>query len=1210
MALQELIRDHAIVVLTETRTNAMDRLMSGLHDTHRLIYATHIAPGDVGKPGFGVAVLATVQCADFMHVHLDSQRLQCIWVRCERRLFGLQEDVMLGAVYINPVSQRFPEQGVTDSFSSLLDEIARVTQVSPHVLLCGDLNAKIGRMREVSHIHSGLLMAHPALSYARRCKFSGVNAAGRLLVELASTCELVLGTGRVRGDDGQRTCLGHDAGVEGSRPDHILMSDKIFGIADCVRITEDRAISDHCPMSMTFRVPVASLEGADWDMHAEHVCKLGGCGSRLSLKWRPQLAEVYADALVRNEEMQAQFEQALAKEDPVSACETACFCLRSMIVHAAGDAGMAGLVSVCGPLRASRRGKHSPPWFDAACREKRRVFVEALRSGAPLHAREFVRRQYKIQVRWSKRAYTRRQRDVFLGRLYSKDPDVHAMLRRSKRTQTTPVAQSVWDNYLQAHFRPREAAQLVRGGVALSARDMAVPLGRGRDVGALLRQRTQNNWMPEPDAVDAPSEEEMQGLVAEQIGKMNGRASPGFDCVAAPFIKYATVVRPRVNGRGTERVNVLVPYISRLFKLFYDKARIPECWKKAKLTPLYKKGPLLDPNSYRMLAVSGTMYRLYANVIRSLVTEWCVAANKIPDTQFGFYPGRNTLQPIFILRHLQHAARTIKPGQSSRLHTAFIDFKQAYDTIPRQALWQHLQRTRMPTPFLSIIQNMYDADEYILKDGEKTARVNPDTGVKQGCPLSPLLFSLYVNDIDEIAERVQGAVTGTAEFRVTHMLYADDLTLMANDPNALQAMLNRLHAYAKRKHLTINTAKSEVVHFNSSGTNLPVFRIGGAPLAHKDSFKYLGMVFYKCMSMSKSSEHAAGPFMASAFRVRQFVRENFLTNRPYVSLWLGKTYVVPAGMYAGQVWGTEYIKQGKEFASDLQVRHMSYLKSTLGVKRTTTNWAVLRECGHEPLQFYWFRSIVKMYNSMLRSNSETLRRVLTADVNIHSREPSCWTGKVLDAFQGLRNCDSFVQAMRQGTPISTQEFTDDLRHRLRAVWRDAERVNPQATYDKLATYQSFFAVPFHQNVRAPACLPRHMHLDLPQHVVRNVSRFRLRAHTLKVETATWDTQNTLLCDRCPHPAIQDEGHALLACRDADVCALRRKYAYLFNCFSGDFSMEQPYVQQYSVQDVRDFLLQHNNKLYFFISELMDIMLTGEDQSQADQPNTLAEGPPI
>eukprot|EP00983_Pelagomonas_calceolata_P003169 103762-Pelagomonas_calceolata.AAC.1 len=98
------------------------------------------------------------------------------------------------------------------------------------------------------------------------------------------------------------------------------------------------------------------------------------------MKWRPELAEVYAEALVGNSEMHTQFEQAIAKEDTVSACEAACFCLRSMIVQAAGDAGMTGLVSMCGPLRASQRGAHSPLWFDAACREKRRVFMEALQT--------------------------------------------------------------------------------------------------------------------------------------------------------------------------------------------------------------------------------------------------------------------------------------------------------------------------------------------------------------------------------------------------------------------------------------------------------------------------------------------------------------------------------------------------------------------------------------------------------------------------------------------------------------------------------------------------------------------------------------------------------------------------------------------------------------------------------------------------------------
>eukprot|EP00983_Pelagomonas_calceolata_P047658 1140746-Pelagomonas_calceolata.AAC.1 len=74
-----------------------------------------------------------------------------------------------------------------------------------------------------------------------------------------------------------------------------------------------------------------------------------------------------------------------------------------------------------------------------------------------------------------------------------------------------------------------------------------------------------------------------------------------------------------------------------------------------------------------------------------------------------------------------------------------------------------------------------------------------------------------------------------------------------------------------------------------------------------------------------------------------------------------------------------------------------------------------------------------MYNSMLRSNSESLRRVLKAGLNIYSREPACWIAHVLNALQGLQRCDSFAQPVRQGTPIPIQEFTYDLRHRLRAV---------------------------------------------------------------------------------------------------------------------------------------------------------------------------------
>jgi hypothetical protein len=71
-----------------------------------------------------------------------------------------------------------------------------------------------------------------------------------------------------------------------------------------------------------------------------------------------------------------------------------------------------------------------------------------------------------------------------------------------------------------------------------------------------------------------------------------------------------------------------------------------------------------------------------------------------------------------------------------------------------------------------------------------------------------------------------GAVTGTEGLRVTHMLYADDLTLTANDPVQLQNMLRRLEAYAARKGLTVNVQKSYIVIFNAyRNSAVPVFRL-------------------------------------------------------------------------------------------------------------------------------------------------------------------------------------------------------------------------------------------------------------------------------------------------------------------------------------------------------------------------------------------------
>jgi len=66
-------------------------------------------------------------------------------------------------------------------------------------------------------------------------------------------------------------------------------------------------------------------------------------------------------------------------------------------------------------------------------------------------------------------------------------------------------------------------------------------------------------------------------------------------------------------------------------------------------------------------------------------------------------------------------------------------------------------------------------------------------------------------------------------------------------------------------------------------------------------------------------------------------------------------------MYACQVWGTWFMKKGREFDSPIQTAHMCFLKGVPGVKRIMPNWAVLRECGQEPLHFYWFRAAAKFF---------------------------------------------------------------------------------------------------------------------------------------------------------------------------------------------------------------------------------------------------------
>jgi len=131
----------------------------------------------------------------------------------------------------------------------------------------------------------------------------------------------------------------------------------------------------------------------------------------------------------------------------------------------------------------------------------------------------------------------------------------------------------------------------------------------------------------------------------------------------------------------------------------------------------------------------------------------------------------------------------------------------------------------------------------------------------------------------------------------------------------------------------------------------------------------------------------------------------------------------------------------------------------LGVKRSTPNWAVLRECGQEPLQFYWFRAAAKFFNSLPSGNSGLLKKIVHADIALGASYRKCWTAEFIEVCEGLRAADTYANCIRSATPLPLQDVVVDLRERLRAVWRELDGADPRTHAQKLATYHAWMALP-------------------------------------------------------------------------------------------------------------------------------------------------------
>ena len=182
--------------------------------------------------------------------------------------------------------------------------------------------------------------------------------------------------------------------------------------------------------------------------------------------------------------------------------------------------------------------------------------------------------------------------------------------------------------------------------------------------------------------------------------------------------------------------------------------------------------------------------------------------------------------------------------------------------------------------------------------------------------------------------------------------------------------------------------------------------------------------------------------------------------------------------------------------------------------------------------------------SMLDSNSENLHRVLKADLHLASFDSSCWSAQVSNVFNGLQGSAMSEQKMLRATQVPMQEFICNLRFRHLKVWREAGFSCPRAVNKKAVTYHKWCGSSESGPKGSPFSIPSYLYRDLDKHVLRNFSRFRLRAHHLKVESCKWHGGSSI-CVKWECGEVQDEKHVLIFCKCAEVCELRMRYRDLF-----------------------------------------------------------------
>ena len=1083
-----------------------------------------------GRPSGGVLCLVRKCFAEHVK-RVDINLGNAVFILIDKTIFGLDKDVLSANVYIPPEGSPFYKvtgtnsDGVSNLEDCIFDNVLLDNDV--YVILNGDLNSRTANVSQsISWEHDESFNVQENENYIQRCSQDlTINTFGKSLLFMCTALNLCILNGTCEGDRLGAYTFISDAGS--SVIDYFVLSCDLYAtVLDKCKISViERTECKHMPVIMTINFPNKNTNVNN------------GRHSKIKVDkyiWDENKTDVFYDALA-NENFVLGLTEAyetidndedLALDKFNKCMKDAAQCMRKTLVIDSNK---------------------TQNWFDQECRCKRAEVRKELC-------------YYNTKVR---------NRDAIIDAYQGDDRNGTVLCDNDKKIIDDIVEQTNFQRQKYCISR-REYKWLIerkkREYNEKTISKLLAALGNQRDFWATMRgiapkrQYSKNDiskdtWftyfkelLDQEDVLSGTADQLIEledddcefnrPITTEEvvyaINKLKAGKAAGPDMIIGEMLKHA-------------HSNIL-PFAVKFFNRLFDKGIYPKNWCESIILPLYKKGDVNDPGNYRGISLTDISSKIYGTIINKRIQQWADENNITGEVQAGFKAGYSTIDHVFTL--MACVQKRFCNNNKRKLYVAFIDFRKCFDTINRNILWPILKKNGIKGKLFNCIRSMYDNVLARVRSSQDTLteQINCTLGVKQGDICSPILFSLYINElaIELIENGRHGVFFDVYELFV--LLLADDIILCSETVVGLQNQLDILHRAACKLHLIVNLDKSNIIVFRKGGYlgEKEKWFYDGKMMPVVNVYKYLGIFLSTRLSFSAACRDVAGKAKRALLYIIQRLRQHNCSS-VHVFLKIFDTQVQPIMQYGSEIWGL------LNAANECEKVHLYALKKYLNVDLKTPNDLVYKEMCRYPITInstincirYWLKLIIM-------DNSRLPRKAYDSLYALDSRGKETWV-------TNIRLCltqNGFGYAWLNQGVGNAKKFLSELKGRL----IDSKWQNLNAHINESDRFYFYSLITTEEK-----CLPSHLAIDLNRHLKCTLTKFRFGISSINVHYFRYrhHNQRDLMCPYCK-TVEENEFHLLMCCPLYD--ALRKQF------------LKEKYYRFPNVNKLRILLCSKNDKI--------------------------------